>query len=385
MLGARIRGKQLLRAFSAFPDVEFAYVCDPDLNLIPEALKQLPARHKRTPKVCQDLRDVFADKDVDAVVVATPDHWHALATIWALQAGKHVYCEKPCSATVVEGRRMTEAARAHKKVVQVGTQRRSGEYLAEAAQYVRDGKLGKVPFARAWIAGGRKSIGKKPDAPVPANVDYDLWTGPAPLRPFNPNRFHYEWHWHWDYGTGELGNNGIHGLDLARWLLGLDAPRRVSSGGGRLLFDDDGQTPDTQTVVYDFKECSLVWEHRIWAKTGLRGLGFGVELLGEKGALVVDDKGWHIEGGEKKEVKASPTEGPHLRDFLDCIKSGKRPRADIEKGHKSAVLCHLGNIAQRLGRSVQFDAAKEAIPGDAEASRMLTRAYRKGFQLPDKV
>ncbi len=385
MIGARIRGKALLKAFSAFPDVEFAYVCDPDLNLMPAALKQLPARHKRVPKTCQDMRDVFADKSVDAVVVAAPDHWHALATVWACQAGKHVYCEKPCSATVVEGRRMVEAARAHKRVVQVGTQRRSGEFLAEAAQYVRDGKFGKVPFARAWIAGGRKGIGKKADAPTPKGVDYDLWTGPAPLRPFNPNRFHYEWHWNWDYGTGELGNNGIHGLDLARWLLGLDAPVRVSSGGGRFLFDDDGQTPDTQTVVYDFAGCSLVWEHRIWAKTGVRGLGFGVELVGEKGTLVVDDKGWHVEGGEKMEVKSTPYDSRHIRDFLDRIKDGKTPRADIEEGHKSTRLCHLGNIAYRLGRTVHFDGDKETITGDAEAARMLTRSYRKGFELPEKA
>src|SRR5262245_31118753 len=233
VLGVRGRGKDLVKGFSAFEDVEIAAVCDADLNVVPAALKVLSSRHPREPKVVQDMQHVFADKDIDAVAVATPDHWHALATIRACQAGKHVYVEKPISHNLVEGRRMVEAARKYKRVVQVGTQRRSAEALVNAAKFVRDGKLGKVPFARAWIAGDRKSIGKKADGTAPAKVDYNLWLGPAPKRAFNPNRFHYNWHWFWDYGTGELGNNGIHGLDVVRWLLDLDAPVRVTSGGGK--------------------------------------------------------------------------------------------------------------------------------------------------------
>jgi predicted dehydrogenase len=385
VLGARIRGPQLIRGFTHFDDVEIAYICDPDLRLIPKALEALPKKHKRQPKAVQDMRDVFADKSVDAVVVATPDHWHALATVWACQADKHVYVEKPVSHNIVEGRRMIEAARKYRKVVQVGTQRRSAAHLAQAADYVRDGKLGKVPFARAWIAGNRKTIGKKKDAPVPDKVDYNLWLGPAPERPFNPNRFHYEWHWFWDYGTGELGNNGIHGLDLIRWLLDLDAPTRVSSAGGVLFFDDDRQTPDTQTVTFDFPSCTVVWEHRIWAKTGLRNAGFGIELIGEKGTLVIDDKGWHIEQGPEMAVKATPNaERTHLRNFLDCIADGKKPNADIEEGHKSTRWCHLGNIAQRLGRTVTFNAKTETIEGE-EAGKLLGRTYRKGFVLPEKL
>jgi predicted dehydrogenase len=383
VLGARIRGPQLIKGFTAFDDVEIAYVCDPDLRLIPKALEALPEKHKRRPKAVQDMRDVFKDKAVDAVVVAAPDHWHALATVWACQAGKHVYVEKPVSHNVVEGRRMIEAARKYDRVVQVGTQRRSSDALALAAEYVREGKLGKIPFARAWIAGNRKTIGKKKDAPVPPKVDYDLWTGPAPLRPFNPNRFHYEWHWNWDYGTGEIGNNGIHGLDLCRWLLGLDAPQRVSAGGGIYFFDDDRQTPDTQTASFDFPGCQVVWEHRIWAKTGVRNQGFGVELIGEKGTLVIDGKGWHIEGGEEKSAKETAAEGPHIANFLDCIATGKRPAADIEEGHKSTRLCHLGNIAWRTGRTLAFDGSKETIAGDAEAAKLLGREYRKGFELPE--
>ena len=384
-VGLRSRGKDLLRGFSAFPDVEVAYLCDPDLNVIPAALKALPASHGRVPAVVQDMRKAFADKAVDAVVVATPDHWHALATVWACQAGKHVYVEKPVSHNLVEGSRMVEAARKYERVVQVGTQRRSAPHLQEAAEFVRGGALGKIPFARAWIAGDRKSIGKKADAKPPEKVDYDLWLGPAPERAFNPNRFHYNWHWNWDYGTGEIGNNGIHGLDLIRMLTGLDAPNRVSSGGGKFFYDDDQQTPDTQQVSFDFDTCSAVWEHRIWAKTGVRNQGFGVELVGEKGTLVVDGAGWHVEQGAEKSVKSTPFESAHQRNFLDCIESGKRPNADIEIGHHSTRLCHLGNVAYRLGRTLRFDAAAQAITGDAEATRMLGRAYRKGFEVPERV
>src|SRR5205823_4910683 len=227
--------------------------------------KDLAPIQKSEPKVEKDVRKVLEDPSITALVVAAPDHWHALATVWACQAGKHVYCEKPASHNVVEGRRMVEAARKHNRVVQIGTHRRSFPHYQSAAEFVRSGKLGKVPMAKAWIGGARKSIGHKKDGDVPKGVDYDLWTGPAPLRPFNPNRFHYEWHWNWDYGTGEIGNNGIHGLDVVRWLLDLDAPKRVFSGGGVLFFDDDRETPDTQTVTYEFDKCSVVWEHRIWA------------------------------------------------------------------------------------------------------------------------
>ena len=385
VVGVKSRGKDLLRGFASFPDVEIAYICDPDLNVVQAALKALPERHKRVPTVVQDMRQAFADKAVDAVVVATPDHWHALATVWACQAGKHVYVEKPVSHNLVEGRRMVEAARKYKCVVQVGTQRRSAAHLQEAAEFVRGGALGKIPFARAWIAGNRKSIGKMADAAPPEKVDYDLWLGPAPDRAFNPNRFHYNWHWNWDYGTGEIGNNGIHGLDTIRMLMGLDAPKRVSSGGGKYFYDDDQQTPDTQQVSFDFDTCSVVWEHRIWAKTGVRNQGFGVELVGEKGTLVVDGAGWHVEQGTEKAVKSTPFEAEHQRNFLDCIRSGKRPNADIEIGHHSTRLCHLGNIAHRLGRTLKFDATAQTITGDAEATKLLGRTYRKGFEVPVRV
>jgi predicted dehydrogenase len=385
VMGVKGRGRGHISGFSAFPDVEIAYLVDPDENVIPAALRSLNKHQKKTPKVEKDIRKVLEDPSVTAITIATPDHWHALATIWACQAGKDVYVEKPISHNLREGRLMIEAARRHDRIVAVGTQRRSGPHFASAAQFVQQGGLGKVPFARSWIAGERKSIGHKADGPVPKGVDYDLWLGPAPQRPFNPNRFHYNWHWNWDYGTGELGNNGIHGLDVARWILGLEAPVRISSGGGINFYDDDQQTPDTQVAVFDFPKTCLIWEHRIWAKTGMEGEGWGVALYGEKGTLIFDRKGWHVIDGVKAADKAADIERPHLRNFIDSVKEHKRPSADIEEGHRSTRLCHLGNIAYRLSRTLRFDASNESIVGDPEANRLLSRSYRRPYVLPARI
>jgi predicted dehydrogenase len=387
VLGVNGRGRGLLASFSAFPDVEIAYVCDPDENVVPRALKSLHRDHRRVPRVVKDLRRVFDDPAVNAVVIATPDHWHALATVWACQAGKDVYVEKPISHNLIEGRRMIDFARKHERVVQVGTQRRSAPHCISAAEFVRSGKLGKVPFARAWIAGNRSSIGRRADAPVPAGVEYDLWLGPAPRRDFNPNRFHYNWHWNWDYGTGELGNNGIHGLDLARWCLGLDAPARITSSGGKFFYNDDQQTPDTQVATFTFANTEVIWEHRIWSRTGLAGESFGVMLYGERGTLVFDRNGWHVEDGvgdaARAADKAQEAERPHLRNFLDRVRDRRRPNADIEDGHRSTRLCHLGNVAIRVGRALRFEVGTETIAGDAEANRLLGREYRRPFVLPE--
>jgi predicted dehydrogenase len=379
ILGVHGRGRGLLKGFSSLEGVEIAYVCDPDANVVGPALKDVHPRQQRAPRVVKDLRRVLEDRDVTGVVVATPDHWHALATVWACEAGKHVYVEKPASHNLLEGRAMVEAARRYDRVVQLGTQRRSMAHFARAADFVRSGKLGKVPFARCWIAGNRKTIGHKADAPVPAGVDYDLWLGPAPERPFNPNRFHYNWHWNWDYGTGELGNNGIHALDAARWLLGLDAPQRIAAGGGQYFYHDDQKTPDTLVVTFDFPGTAVVWEHRIWSKTGLAGESFGVALYGEKGTMLFDKNGWHVEDGVRASDKAGDGERPHLRNFLDCVRDHKRPNADIEEGHKSTRLCHLGNIAYRTGRTLRFDAQTETLVDNPEANKLLGRTYRKPY------
>jgi predicted dehydrogenase len=385
------RGRQLLRPFGSFKDVDIAYLCDIDENFFPLGQKLLAAGQRPEARVEKDLRRVLEDKHVDAVVVATPDHWHALATIWACQAGKHVYVEKPACHNLSEGRRMVEAARKYHRVVQLGTQSRSSASLARAADLVRSGKLGKTPSARAWIGGSRPNIGQPKDAEVPPGVDYDLWLGPAPERAFNPNRFHYRWHWMWDYGTGELGNNGIHALDRLRWILNLDAPTRIVAAGGKLFYDDDQETPDTMTVSYEFPTCSVTWEHRVWS----RGTGDGAVVYGEHGTLVFNREGWHVEKGieaaDKGDGEGQGVEGSiHQRNFIDCIKNSSgttvsRPNADIEEGHKSTRLCHLGNVAFRTGRALRFDAQTETCLNDAEANRLLGRSYRKPFVVPANV
>src|SRR5438270_2054463 len=353
--------------------------------MVPAAMKALSQRQKREPKVVKDVRQVLEDKNLTALSVAAPDHWHALATVWACQAGKHVYCEKPISHNLIEGRRMVQAARKYDRVVQVGTQRRSAPELASACEFVRSGKLGKVPFVQTWIAGHRKGIGRKQDCPVPQGLDYSLWLGPAPERPFNPNRFHYNWHWNWDYGTGEIGNNGIHALDIARYLLDLDAPLRITSGGGKYSYDDDQQTPDTMVTTFDFPHVNVTWEHRLWSPTNLDGDPASITVFGEKGTMVFDKQGWHVRDGVDASDKLIDPEGPHFRNFLDCLKDGKRPNADVEEGHKSARLCHLGNIAVRVGRVLHFDAQTETLRHDSEANQLLGRTYRKGFEVPERV
>jgi predicted dehydrogenase len=388
VMGVRGRGKDLIRGFAKCPDTEVVALVDVDDRVVPEALKTLAPLQKSEPKVEKDVRKVLEDPTITALGVAAPDHWHALATIWGCQAGKHVYCEKPASHDLVEGRRMVEAARKYNRVVQIGTQRRSGQQFHSALEFVHSGKLGKVPMAKAWIGGARKSIGHKKDGPTPAGVDYDLWSGPASLRPFNPNRFHYEWHWNWDYGTGEIGNNGIHGLDVCRWMLGLEAPTRITSGGGKLFYDDDRQTPDTQVAVFDFPGATLVWEHRIWApKPTGENESFGMALYGEKGTLTFGSKGWRVTDGPEASDKGDDhsMQQQHFQNFLDCIRSGNRPNADVEEGHKSTRLCHLGNIAYRTGRALKFDAATETIVDDADANKLLRRSYRPPFVVPETV
>jgi predicted dehydrogenase len=393
IMGCRIRGKALLPAFLKQPNVEITHVIDPDENLYPDIVK-LAASQDTPPKTETDVRKVIEDKSVTALVVAAPDHWHALATVWACQAGKHVYCEKPVSHNLVEGRRMVQAARKHKVVVQVGTQRRSQTSVAAAREYLQAGKLGKVAFARAWIAGSRPNIGKAQEEPVPKGVDYSLWLGPAAEGPFTKNRFHYNWHWFWDLGTGEIGNNGIHGMDVARYVLGVDAPTRVRCAGGKYDYDDDQQTPDTQLATFDFPAgpggatgCTLVWEHRIWEKKGQgpEGQSYGISIHGDKGTMLFDGDAWKVRGGDGASEKPGPDMvAAHIRNFLDCVRgvSGKMPNADIEEGHNSTRLCHLGNIAYRVGRTIQFDAANERIKNDPEANKYLGREYRKGFELP---
>jgi predicted dehydrogenase len=388
IMGLRTRGKQLAGPFAAVPGVEITHLIDPDPGMVKGAMDALK-NPTSPPKVETDIRKVLEDKSVTALVVSAPDYWHALATVWAAERGKHVYVEKPVSHNLIEGRRMVEAARKYKVVIQAGTQRRSQPSVAAAREYVRAGKLGKVAFARAWIAGGRPNIGHaKPEAP-PAGVDYDLWLGPASGE-FTKNRFHSNWHWFWDLGTGELGNNGIHGLDLARNVLGVEAPTKVSCAGGKFYYDDDQQTPDTQIATFDFPTgpgttgCTLVWEHRVWERKGQgpEGQGYGITIHGDKGTMLFDGDAWTVRGGDGASQKPEgDMVGMHVRNFVESIRGNEKPNAEIEIGHASTRLCHLGNLAYRSGRTLTFDAKTETTDSP-EANKLLGREYRKGFELP---
>jgi predicted dehydrogenase len=385
VIGLRSRGSDHAKLFARDPGAEIVAVCDVDDAMFARPVKAVESAAGQAPRTEKDFRRLLDDKSIDAVTIATPDHWHGLMTVLACQAGKDVYVEKPISHNVVEGRRMVDAARKHRRVVQVGTQRRSAPFVAEAIERVRGGAVGRVGMARAWIHQRRVNIGHGRPGPVPAGVDYALWQGPAPGRPFYPNRFHYNWHWFWNWGTGELGNNGIHGVDVARWGLGVEAPLAVSSGGGKYVFDDDQEVPDTQIATWEFPNACLVWEHRMWSKHPAEGSGFGIAFYGDKGTLIIDEKGWHVEEGDGSRGKHSADDqARHVRNFLDCVKSREKPAADIEIGHLSTRLCHLGNIAFRTGKKLTFDAAREAFH-DAEADALLSREYSSRFEMPSQV
>ncbi len=384
VIGVRSRGLDHVRLFAADPGAEIVALCDVDDAMFRRALAASSINGK-APRVEKDFRRLLDDKTIDAVSIATPEHWHAIMTIMACQAGKDVYVEKPISHNMVEGRRMVEAARKHRRVVQVGTQRRSAPAAIEAIERVRGGAIGKVGMAHAWMHHVRKGIGHAQPGPLPPGVDYDMWQGPAPDRPFHANRFHYNWHWFWVWGTGELGNNGIHGVDVARWGLGVDAPTAVTSGGGKYVFDDDQEVPDTQVTTWEYPGCCMVWEHRMWSPHPESGLPFGVAFHGDKGTLITDGKSWRIEDGDGSQSKPGPDgQKLHVRDFLDCVKSRNQPNADIETGHQSTRLCHIGNIAFRTGKKLTFDADHECFH-DAEADKLLSREYSSRFSLPAEV
>jgi predicted dehydrogenase len=389
VMGVRGRGKGIAAEFAGMKDSRVVAVCDVHENVIPAVVKIVEEKQGNSPpRVEKDVRRLLDDKSIDALAIAAPNHWHALATLWACQRGKDVYVEKPISHNVWEGRKMVQAARKYDRIVQVGTQRRSAPHWTAAVDLVQSGTLGKVSLARAWVIQKRVNIGKAGgEQPIPPGVDYDLWLGPAPMKPLTRMNLHYDWHWFWDYGGGELANNGIHMLDVARRLIGVESPTAVASGGGKFYFDDDQETPDTQVVTYEFPGVSLVWEHRTWSNFGIEGHGSGVAVYGDKGTLVINDKGWQVtaDGKVTDSGGGSEMEFPHLQNFLDCVKTRKRPNADIEIGHRSTTLCHLGNISQRLGRKLVWDGAKEQFPHDDDANRLLGREYRRPFVVPEQV
>ena len=430
IIGCGIRGKQHAGELARLPDCEIAYVCDPDRERTAEVAAELEAKNRPKPNAVQDLRAALDDKSVAAVFIATPNHWHALAAIWAMQAGKDVYVEKPVSHNVSEGRRIVQVARKHGRICQGGTQNRSNGALAEAIQYMRDGKLGEVKLARSIVYGRRGSIGGPGKYEIPASVDYNLFAGPAPMSPLTRPKFHYDWHWFWNTGNGELGNNNIHSLDICRWGLGVTGlGRAVLSYGGRLGYTDAAETPNTQVCVFDFGGKTIVAETR-----GLKTEPFnpsfksGWIFKGTEG-IIADTSLFDLDG---KLVRTFPGKAEsHFANFLKGVRSRKVSdlHADILEGHQSTALCHVGNISWRLGRpaspaeiqkelsrlkvhddvletfertrkylaeneinldkarltlgqALRLDSEKERFLENSSADALLTREYRKPFVVP---
>ena len=392
VIGLRGRGRSHVAGFQRLPGVEVVALADIDENILGPAAEGLEKKTGRKVKRFVDLRALLDDADIDAVSIATPNHWHALAGIWAMQAGKHVYVEKPCCHNIWEGRQLVAAARRHNRLCQHGTQGRSSPAIREAISRLRDGVIGDVYMARGLCFKWRNTIGHTPDEPVPAGVHYDLWLGPAPKRPFSRNRFHYNWHWNWDYGNGDLGNQGVHEMDMARWGLNVGLPTKVQAAGGHFMFDDDQQTPNTLVCTYEYPEQQklLVFEVRHWI-TNHEGFGsgssnaVGVTFYGSEGFMRVRYFGYETFLGRNREPGPSGSgSSDEFGTFCRAVRSGRREdlAVDIEDGFLSSALCHLGNIAYRVGRSIRFDPDSQTIPGDAEAAGLLTRDYRSPFIVP---
>lgn len=397
VMGTNSRGAALAEGFAALPGAEVAYICDVDDEALQNGMDAVEAGgQEKKPQGVKDFRRILEDKDLDALVIAAPDHWHAPAAILALKAGKHVYVEKPCSHNPHEGELLVKAANKYGKVVQMGNQRRSWPNVVQGIQEVKEGAIGDAYFARAWYANTRGSIGNGKSAPVPSGLDFDLWQGPAPRREYKDNLIHYNWHWFWHWGTGEILNNGTHFIDLCRWGLEVDYPEQVSSNGGRYAYDDDWETPDTQLTSYDFAEGkSISWEGRSCNGQPIEGNAVGASFHGTDGSLVIHGNGYTTfdnKGNERKKVteegdNALDTTGPgfdldadHLANFRDAIREGSSLNSPIEDANKSVVLCQLGNIAQRTGRMLNCDSNTGKIIGDEEAMKLWKRTYEPGWE-----
>ncbi len=379
------RGRGLAETFSAQENVEIRYLCDVDQQRADSCREALQDRIPTNAKTVQDFRRILDDPEVDALVCAAPNHWHAPATILACQANKHVYVEKPCSHNPWEGELMVQAARQYQRVVQMGTQRRSNDGTRAAIEQLRDGVIGRVYLARSWYNNLRGSIGRGQAAVIPPHLDYPLWEGPAPHREYRDNVVHYNWHWRWHWGNGELGNNGVHAIDICRFGLAVDFPLHVTSSGGRYAYDDDQETPDTHTVGFEFEgNRQITWQGLSCNKHGDGFVTFygtdGTLALAANGSYQVFDRGDQLRS-ERKEGDASD-EAHHVANFLTAIRQEdpKLLQAEIEEGHKSTLLCHLGNIAHRTGRALRCDPANGHVLNDTDAMTYWRREYAPGWE-----
>jgi predicted dehydrogenase len=394
VMGLNGRGMVFARSFSRDANTEVGYVCDVDSTILAKAVAAT-AQGGGQPKPAKgvfDIRRVLDDKNVDALVIAAPDHWHTPATILALDAGKHVFVEKPVGHNPREDELIVEAARKHPKLqVQVGTQARSAPHCIEIVQAIRDGLIGKTYLARAWYANTRESIGKGKVVPVPAHLDYELWQGPAPRTPYRDNVVHYNWHWFKNWGTGEICNNGTHEIDVARWVLGVDYPTSVVSTGARFHYADDWEFPDTNEATFEFAGGrSIIWQGQSCNGLQLYGRGRGTTILGTQGSVVVDRDGYvvydlknkvvkEVTGAEK--VDSLNTLGDdwltqlHVNNFVSAVHTGAKLTAPVDDGAKTAMLCHLGTIAHQVGRKLRTNPGNGHIIDDAEAAKLWSREY----------
>jgi predicted dehydrogenase len=391
IIGTGGRGTALLRVVTETPRTKLTHVCDVDQQRLEEAQQLAFKSGAKNVRASSDMRRVLEDREVDAVIVATPDHWHAPATILACEAGKDVYVEKPVSHNLREGRLAVEAARKYTRVVQAGMQGRSRPNTIRAIEVVKSGKLGRVIMAKAWNIQLRKNIGRAAPGSPPKGVDWDSWVGPAEMAPFKPNMFHYNWHWNWNFGTGDMGNDGAHQIDIGRWALGTVAPSRISGMGKKYFFDDDQQTPDTMNITFDYVDKALIWEMRIWTPYPMEGMDNGVAVYGTDAMMLIGDWnrkwGYRILDRDGKVVEENHEGGPdfHMRNFVDCIISRAKPNCDIEEGHFSTVHCHLGNICARVGRNLDYNAANESVAGDPDAQGLTRRRYREHWGTPKGI
>lgn len=392
VIGLRGRGGAHVNGFEKAAGAKVVALCDVDESVLRQRAGELEKKSSRKVKTFTDLRRMLDDANIDAVSIATPNHWHSLAGIWAMQAGKDVYVEKPCSHNIWEGRQLVAAARKYDRLCQHGTQGRSCPAIQEAMQKLREGVIGDVYMARGLCFKWRDTIGRTPDESTPPGVHYDLWLGPAPERAFSRNRFHYNWHWHWDYGNGDIGNQGVHEMDMARWGLGVGLPTVVQASGGHFMFDDDQETPNTMLATFQYPEDKkmLVFEVRHWA-TNHEGFGsggsnaVGVTFYGSEGFMRVRYFGYETFLGRNREPGPKAESGrDEFGSFVRALRSRRREdlAPDIEEGHLSSSLGHLANAAYRLGRTIHFDPAGETCPNDDAANALLTRDYRSPFVVP---
>ncbi len=404
VVGIRSRGATHIEEWSKIPNVEITYLVDPDENLFAKGVADAERLQGKKPKTEVDLRKVLEDKNLDAISTASPDHWHALQAIWACQAGKHVYAEKPLSHNIWEGRKMVEAARRYNRIVQCGMQNRSILGVRKAMELLHSGELGEIYMAKGLCFKPRDSIGHMVNTPVPAGVHYDLWLGPAPYRPFNPNRFHYNWHWFWDYGCTDLGNQGPHQMDIARWGMNInELPKKIKCVGDYFAFDSDQETPNTQLATFEYDDGRIVqFEVRGVYTNNEDGILIGNLFYGSKGWMRLDGDKWatyigrNNEPGPKYDGAGSVADpmnlagagsSAHFVNFIDAIRASDsfKLNADVLEGHLSTAMCHLANISNRLGRELQFDSHSEKFINDDQANGYLTRNYRYPYLVPDKV